>query len=62
MVVKLESAFDIREVVSIDGDTSVRAIVVAIRWSRDSLPQYEVSWFHEGRAEYCYFDEWRLSR
>lgn len=59
---RLESEFDIRDVVTIDGDASVRTVVVAIRWSRDDGPQYEVSWFHEGRAEYCYFDEWRLAK
>lgn len=59
---KLESKFDIRDSVVIDGDTSVRGVIVAIRWSRDAIPTYEVAWMHEGRAEYVYFDEWRLSK
>lgn len=58
----LESKFDIRDSVIIDDDPSVRGVVVAIRWSRSELPQYEVSWMQDGRAEYVYFDEWRLSR
>ena len=58
----LHSKFDIGDAVMIDADRSVIGFVVAIRWSRDSCPQYEVSWMHEGRAEYIYFDEWRLSK
>ncbi len=58
----LESKFDIKDSVTIDGDPSVRAVIVAIRWSRDFGPQYELAWMHEGRAEYAYFDEWRLSK
>ena len=59
---KLESEFSIKDRVWIDGDRSIQGVVVAIRWSRDSFPQYEVGWMHEGRAEFVYFDEWRLSR
>lgn len=58
----LESKFDIRDIVMIDDDNSIRGVIVAIRWSRDMHPQYEVSWFKDGRAEYIYFDEWRLSK
>lgn len=58
----LESAFDIRDVVTIDGDPSLKGVVVAIRWSRDNHPHYEVSWMHNGVAEFIYFDEWRLSK
>lgn len=59
---KLESAFDIADAVMIDGDKSVIGIVVAIRWSRDDRPHYEISWMHDGQAEFVYFDEWRLSK
>lgn len=59
---RLESKFDIRDIVMIDDDETVRAKVVAIRWSRDNYPTYEVSWMHEGRAEFVYLDEWRLSK
>lgn len=59
---QLVSLFDIRDTVIIDGDSSVQGKVVAIRWSRESSPQYEVGWMHEGRAEFVYFDEWRLSK
>lgn len=58
----LESQFDICDSVVIDGDSSVCAVVVAIRWSRDNRPHYEVSWMHEGRAEFVYLDEWRLTK
>lgn len=58
----LHSKFNIRDVVSIDGDESVRGVVVAIRWSRDDHPHYEVSWMNSGAAEFVYFDEWRLSK
>lgn len=57
----LKSKFDIRDAVTIDGDASVRGVIVAIRWSRDDHPHYEVSWMHDGRAEFVYLDEWRLS-
>jgi hypothetical protein len=57
-----ESKFDIGDAVMIDADKSVIGYVVALRWSREDRPQYEVSWMHEGRAEYVYFDEWRLSK
>ena len=58
----LESKFNIRDKVMIDDDISVIGVIVAIRWSRDGHPQYELSWMHDGRAEYVYFDEWRLSK
>jgi len=58
----LTAQFDIRDNVRIDGDDSVRGVIVAIRWSRDEHPQYEVSWMHNGSAEFIYFDEWRLSK
>ncbi len=58
---KLDSDFDIADAVFIDGDRSVRAVVVAVRWSRDGI-QYEVGWMHSGRSEFCYFDAWRLSK
>lgn len=58
----LESKFDIKDIVMIDGDSSVRGVVVSIRWAREMGPQYEVGWMHEGRAEYVLFDEWRLSK
>ena len=58
----LKSAFDIRDVVTIDGDPTVRAIVVAIRWSRDEFPHYEVSYMDRGKLEFVYIDEWRLSK
>lgn len=58
----LESQFDIRDLVIIDGDETVRAVVVAMRRSRDNHPHYEVSWMHEGRAEFVYLDEWRLAK
>lgn len=57
---KLESLFDIQDKVIIDGDGSVQGYVVAIRWT--DRPTYEVAWMHDGRAEYVYFDEWRLSK
>jgi hypothetical protein len=59
---RFESEFDLRDRVMIDGDPTIVGRIVAIRWSRDALPTYEVSWIHEGRAEYVYFDEWRLTR
>lgn len=59
---KLESQFDIRDEVYIDGDNSMTGVIVAIRWSRDDRPHYEVSWMHEGRAEFVFLDEWRLSK
>lgn len=59
---KIESAFDIKDRVWIDGDRSTQGHIVAIRWSRENSPQYEVGWMHEGRAEFVYFDEWRLSK
>lgn len=58
----LTSQFDIRDRVTIDRDLSIVATIVAIRWSRDDRPQYELGWMHEGRAEYAYFDEWRLTK
>lgn len=58
----IESQFDIRDRVIIDGEPSVVATIVAIRWSRDDRPTYELSWMHDGRAEYTYFDEWRLTK
>jgi hypothetical protein len=60
--VRLESKFDIRDKVVIDGDMTMVFSVVAIRWLREETPQYELGWMHEGRAEYAYFDEWRLSK
>ena len=59
---KLESQFDIRDIVTIDNDASVRGVIVAIRWSRDNHPHYEISWMNNGAAEFVYFDEWRLSK
>ena len=58
----LKSKFDIRDTVMIDGDDSIIGVIVAIRWSRDECPTYEVSWIKDGKAEYVYFDEWRLSK
>jgi hypothetical protein len=58
----LNSKFDIRDNVRIDDDESVRGVIVAIRWSRDDHPHYEISWMHNGAAEFVYFDEWRLSK
>lgn len=58
----LESLFDIKDRVHIDGDESVLGTIVAIRWSRDNHPHYEVSWMNNGTAEFVYFDEWRLSK
>ncbi len=59
---KLESKFDIRDLVTIDGDETVHAVVVAIRWSRDDRPHYEVSYVDRGKVEFVYLDEWRLSK
>ena len=58
----LESKFDIKDRVMIDGDITIVCSVVAIRWSREQALQYELGWMHEGRAEYAWFDEWRLSK
>lgn len=58
----LDSKFDIRDKVTIDNDETVRGVIVAIRWSRDNLPHYEISWMNNGAAEFVYFDEWRLSK
>lgn len=60
--VRLESKFDIRDIVTIDGNMMMRGVVVAIRWSRDDHPHYEVSYFMEGRPEFVYLDEWRLGK
>ena len=59
---QLETKFDIRDVVTIDGDPTVRATIVAIRWSRDNHPHYEVSYVDRGKVEFVYLDEWRLSK
>lgn len=58
----LHSIFDIKDRVMIDDDPAIRGIIVAIRWSRDNQPTYEVAWMQDGKAEYVYFDEWRLSK
>jgi hypothetical protein len=58
----LRSKFDIRDSAIFDDDATIRGRIVAICWSRDELPSYEVASIHEARAEYVYFDEWRLSR
>lgn len=58
----LTSEYNIGDKVIIDkeGLDAITGYIVTIRWSRDCNPAYEVSWLHNGVAEFTYFDEWRL--
>ena len=59
----LESKFDIKDRVTIDGDKSISGVVTMIEWRGDGTAvRYEISWIIGGKPEFTIFDEWRLTK
>lgn len=55
-----QTSFALRDLVHIDGDTSLTACVTAVCW-REEAPSIEVSWMHNGNANKAWIEPWRLS-
>lgn len=53
-------AFGLSEKVIVDGDDRLEATVVGIQIHPDAI-SYRLSWFHEGRLETQWVDEFRLT-
>jgi len=53
--------FDIEDRVVVDKDKSIVAVIVAILIESNGHISYKCSYFHEGRQELVWFDQWRLS-
>lgn len=59
MTVTLTSVYNFGDRVHIDGDRSIAAIVVGLRFhAHDYL--CEVSWWRDGSLELAWVDQWRL--
>lgn len=59
---KVETQFDIRDRVHIDGDTSMTGVITAFQFRETRLPIYEVSYIHNGGAQAPWVEEWRLTK
>jgi hypothetical protein len=58
---KIESSFDLREKVHIDGDAHLIAVVTAVTWRAPDVINYEVSWVTDGDSKSCVIEGWRLT-
>ena len=54
------SEFTFGDRVSIDGDDTLRGLIIAVIFHRDRPAEYEVSWFASGDAKTAWIEEWRL--
>ena len=53
--------FKVGDLVNIDRDNSIIAIITAITWRNKHQVNYECSWFCNGKAECAVIEGWRLS-
>jgi len=58
---KFESTWAFRDLVHLDGDTSITGVVTGFQFRGARDPIIEVSWVHNGDAKAAWFEEWRLS-
>ncbi len=61
---KWTSLYTIGEDVFIDGDKSIKAVILRVVISSTTEPydvMYDVSWFSQGNLNTSSVDEWRLS-
>jgi hypothetical protein len=56
----LQSRWNFRDRVWLDGDESIIGIVTAFQFRETRNPIVEVSWMHNGDAKAAWFEEWRL--
>ena len=56
-----ESPFAIGEAIYIDGDISLKAIILAHAF-RAGNHTLDVAWFHNGEAKSTWIEEWRLTK
>ena len=61
-MVTVTTAFDVRDRVHIDGDTTIIAAVLSIQIRESQRDLYELSWVHNGEVKTAWLDEWRLTR
>lgn len=60
---KIHTAYDMGDQVTIDRDSSIIGIITAISVRGVGVNiTYDVNWFHCGRAESAWIEEWRLNR
>lgn len=58
----IDTRFDIGDFVTIDGDQSIHARVIEVKYRGASLVYYGCAWFNNGDSKYETIEEWRLSR
>ncbi len=58
---KVETKFDLRDKVTIDGDADITATVIAINVYEGGF-DYKLAWMHNGSSQWGEFDEFRLTR
>ncbi|MBP5857303.1 hypothetical protein KAJ83_09805 [Marivibrio halodurans] len=59
---RYRSRFDVRDRVTIDGDASIAATVVAVTFCAGRAPIYRVEWMVNGSLESVSLDEFRLEK
>jgi hypothetical protein len=57
----IETQFNIKDQVLIDGDKTLIAVITAIQWRSEQQINYECSWFANGKIEYAVIEGWRLT-
>jgi hypothetical protein len=60
MGAKLESRFDFGDKVLIDGDSSIKAVVIGFKWLTKNAVVIEAAWMANGASHAGWFDDWRL--
>ena len=59
--VEYVAPFALRDRVTIDGDTSIVAVVTAVCWRSDDGCSIEASWMHAGAIQTAWISPWRLA-
>lgn len=58
---KIESKFDVRDRVIIDGCKDLVVVVTAVVWRNAHVVNYEVSWMANGKSDSAVIEGWRLA-
>lgn len=58
---KIETKYDLRDKVHIDGDESIVATVIGVLIYEGGF-EYKLAWMHNGSSQWGEFDEFRLEK
>jgi hypothetical protein len=58
---KIDSNFDVKDKVIIDGCKDLVVVVTAVVWRNVHVVNYEVSWMSNGKSESAVIEGWRIN-